>query len=967
MLKIPQAILAVLITALKRLRANWGLTLCALIALTAAVALAMSIPMYAEASNLRLLKDEIQKQEERNNRSAFALLFQYIGSWNGALEWDKVKPADDYISGRGLDSLRLPLHGLGRYVTTDILKLYLPQSSATENQYLKDIKLGFLSGMDGQIKIVDGERPKAASGITDAVEVMVSRDMADEVGINVGDSFSVVGSAGSKVVSIPIRVSAIWQAVNPEDPAWFYPTSSFKDVILLNEQSYTGPVAAALQKEVGLVIWFARMDGSGLNADNAGLLLSRVERVRARASGAVPGLKLVQSPAEALGRYQTGVSTLTNQLLVFSVPILALVLYFAALVASLLLGRQRAEIALLKTRGVRDAQILGISVVEWLLIGGSALALGAPLALTFAQFMGRTVSFLNISNDVAPLTISVNDNAWGYGLVAVGLAMLAALVPAAFATRRTLVDEQQQAARSVRPPFWQRYFLDVLLLLPPIYGIYQLQRTGGLQLGSVAGSDPFSNPLLVLVPVLLCFALGLLAVRIIPWVFELLARAARGPRWVGPLVAFQALARQPGNYRGPLLLLVLTLSLATFSASMAATLDGAMRAAINYKIGAQTQLLETGESTEQSSGGQNGGGGGGGGGGSGGGTPDKKDIQKEPRFLFVPVTEHLTVSGVKAASRVGIYDETSVNLGGASKQVQLLGIDRINFPQVITGFPKQWGDGQSLGALMNLLARNADGVIVSKDMLAAGLNIGDTIPASVKIAGDQREVKFRIIAATDLWPGFYPQDAPIMVANLDYIFDSMGGQYPYDVWIAREPGAKVTDIMNGVRGLGITVVDAVDAQEQIAAEQAKPQRQGLFGLLSVGFITSGGLTLIGFLLASLITARRRSIELGVLRALGLSGLQVGLALVLEQVTLVIAGLAAGTGIGLAVSAYVVPLFQVGIPPHPGTPSFQPLIAWDQVTIIYLVFGAALTLTLLALAWSLGRLRLFQAVKLGDMN
>jgi putative ABC transport system permease protein len=120
-------------------------------------------------------------------------------------------------------------------------------------------------------------------------------------------------------------------------------------------------------------------------------------------------------------------------------------------------------------------------------------------------------------------------------------------------------------------------------------------------------------------------------------------------------------------------------------------------------------------------------------------------------------------------------------------------------------------------------------------------------------------------------------------------------------------------------------------------------------------------------LAALITARRRAIELGVLRALGLSGIQVAIALVVEQVLLVAAGIGAGTGIGLVAAQLVVPLLQVGAGPHPGTPSAPPQIAWDQVAIIYIVFGAALLFTLLALAGALGRMKLFQAVKLGDAN
>jgi putative ABC transport system permease protein len=153
----------------------------------------------------------------------------------------------------------------------------------------------------------------------------------------------------------------------------------------------------------------------------------------------------------------------------------------------------------------------------------------------------------------------------------------------------------------------------------------------------------------------------------------------------------------------------------------------------------------------------------------------------------------------------------------------------------------------------------------------------------------------------------------------------------------------------------------------IAEAQSQPQRQGLFGLLSVGFLAAGGLTLLGFLLAALITARRRAIELGVLRALGMSGAQVAVELVTEQLLLVLAGIAAGTGIGLLAAQLVVPLLQVGAGPHPGTPASPPQLAWDQVAIIYAVFGAALLITLLALAGALGRLKLFQAVKLGDAN
>lgn len=955
--------IAVFTTALKRLRANAGLALCALIALIAAVALSVSIPVYAEGASLRLLKAEIARQEQQNNRSPFSLLFRYVGAWNKPLEWEQVKPVDEFIRGVGLRSLALPLNGLARHARTDQLRLFLPPSSGAQNPFLKNVTLGFLDGMDERIQLVDGSAPKPAQNLSQPVEVMLMRELADEMGINVGEEFSLVGQAGSQVVSIPIRISGLWSPINSRDPAWFFPPSSFKDVILTNEESFGGPIASALRNEVGQIVWFARLNGDNLTATQATPLLGRINALNARLGGAIQGLKLEQSPAEALNRYRTGSAALTFQLFVFSAPILGLVFYFVALVAGLLVARQRGEIALLKTRGVRNSQILGIYLIEWLIMGGLALLVGPALGLGFAEFMGRTRSFLQIAEaeSMEPLQLALTSQNLNYGIAAVVLGVLAALIPAAVATRRTLVDEQQQAARAIRKPLWQRFYIDFLLLIPPTYGIYQLDRTGGMQLslggnrvigGSMQGANPLDNPLLLVVPMLFCFALGLIAVRIIPMILEVLARLASRPSWVSPLIALRALARQPSSYRGPLLLLILTLSLASFSASMAATLDGALDQAITYQVGAPTQLLETGQSTEQRDNNNQ--------------PQTPVDIRDEARWLFVPVSDHLEVEGITAATRVGTYDAT-IPMGGVNQLAQLVGIDRVDYPKVVTNFDRRWADGLSLGHLMNMLARSPDGVLVSRDVLSRGYKVGDLMPATLSLYGDRREVRFRILAAVDLWPGYYPQDGPIIVANLNYIFDQMGGQYPYDVWINRTPDSDVDAIISGVRKLGIAVVDARDARTMIVEEQMQPRRQGLFGLLSVGFIASGMLTLLGFLIAALISARRRAIDLGVLRALGMAGWQVAIELTIEQVLLVAAGIGAGTGIGLLAAKLVVPLLQVGAGPHPGTPAYPPQIAWDQVMLIYAVFAVALLLTLFALSFTLGRMKLFQAIKLGDAN
>ena len=88
--------------------------------------------------------------------------------------------------------------------------------------------------------------------------------------------------------------------------------------------------------------------------------------------------------------------------------------------------------------------------------------------------------------------------------------------------------------------------------------------------------------------------------------------------------------------------------------------------------------------------------------------------------------------------------------------------------------------------------------------------------------------------------------------------------------------------------------------------------------------------MLGFLLHSFISFRRRFVEFSVLRAIGLSvGQMIGL-LGIEQLVLVGAGITAGTGLGVWVSDRFIPFLQVGTARHFDIPPFVVLIAWDDV-------------------------------------
>jgi putative ABC transport system permease protein len=137
------------------------------------------------------------------------------------------------------------------------------------------------------------------------------------------------------------------------------------------------------------------------------------------------------------------------------------------------------------------------------------------------------------------------------------------------------------------------------------------------------------------------------------------------------------------------------------------------------------------------------------------------------------------------------------------------------------------------------------------------------------------------------------------------------------------------------------------------------------GLLSLGFVAAAGLTMLALLLYSLFSFRRRMVEIGVLRAAGLSLLQLGWLLTFELCFLAISSAIAGTALGVAAARLFVPFYQLGTTVEARTPPFIVVIAWAEIGRLLVILGGMLLITLLATMLLLRRLRIHEAIKLGQ--
>jgi putative ABC transport system permease protein len=960
---------SILIIAIKRCLAQRGLTLAASLGIVAAVGLAMSIPIYADAVYQRLMNSQVSPTGAEAyvyQRPPLSFMFEYPGSWEGVLDWDKLHPVDAYLSTKAGKDLGLPVDVFVRFFKTSSYKLF-PANNASYpdiREPLNWVNFGFSSDFASHVTLVEGKMPQPqADPNASPVEVLVGETFATKMGVQTGDEFVVfapgAGTDGRSNVQFPVRVVGIWKPNDVNDSYWFYSPTSLEEMLIVPEETFVNRVTPYLKGGVELGLWYLVLQGKGILHSDSSSFLSRITMVQTNASNLLPKIRLALSPIDVLVKYQRASKELTFLLYAYCLPILLMILAFIGLVAGMAASQRRGEIAILRSRGATLAQIMGIETVQALLIGLLGLGFGIPLSMGIASMLGRARSFLDFSSQRG-LDVSLSTAAWEFGLITVAMAVLAQLLPALSSARLTVVTYKQDRARQLTKPWWQRAWLDVLLLIPAAYGFYLLRRQGSVALplsDNTASVDPFQNPLLLLVPSLGIFALTLLLLRLLPYTIRLIAWLLAKTRSIGILMAARYLARSPGQYNAPLILLVLTLSLSTFTASLAQTLDHHLTDQAYYKTGADLNIVELGEgNTTRSSPALMG--------GSKAETTDSTQSQSaSAQWRFLPVSEHLKVPGVVAATRIGEF-KVLVDTGKGSVPGVFMGIDRLDFPKV--AFWRWDFAPQSLGALMNDLAQVPDGVLVPRSFMAKyGLNTGDLIQGVLTAYGQKTDLSLTIAGGFDLFPSWYPDDGVLLVGSLDHVFEQLGSDVPYDVWLKTNPGVDFKVVARGVNDLYHYLVTYDAAPVAIEAEQDRPSRQGLFGVLSVGFTAAAVLTVLGFLLYAIFSFRQRFIEMGMLRAVGLSAFQMMILLASELAFLIFIGLAAGTGLGIWVSNFFIPYLQIGAGATAYIPPYLVQIDWSAVSRIYILFGLIFVAALGALGVLLLRMKIFQAVKLGE--
>ena len=941
-------IAAVLRVALKRLRTQPTITLASICGLTVAVVLMEIVPLYSDAVNFRILEEQLATLNE-DRRPPWSYIYTYIGSWHGDVEWETIQPAHDYLRNEAARTLGLPLDFLVQHVETATYRLFpTDQVNYSGNDDLGFASLATTTDIETHIELVEGTLPAVPNSASEPIEVLISQTFAAETGWQVGEHYLMLNlGRTAEGPNFIVEIAGIWQPRDDSEPFWFYGPDSFDDLFLVPENTFANIIAPALGDEVNFVLWYLVMDGSDVGTEQVDRLVAGAARVEQQVDVLLPEATSFIAPTNNLNFYRIAVAELSLLLFSINVPTIWMALAFIGLVAGMAVSQQRNEIAVIRSRGGTPWQIISMAIVEGALLGLIAFGLGTIAALWLTQLLGQTRSFLDFSG-TAVVRLNLTRQAINAGLLAVFLALIARVIPAVVASRHTIITYKQEQARSVSSPWWQRAWLDLILTAVASYGFYVLRQQGSLTLSNEISSatttaDPFQNPLLLLLPALTIFALTLLFLRFLPWTMQMLAWLIARSNSISLLQAVRYLARTPRYYTTPLGLLVLTIGLAVFTASLARTVDLQLYDQSYYQIGSDINLVTVPPAP------------------IGFGPQASAD---ELLFTFLPVSVYERLPGIKHAARVGTYDMRS-QIDGRAISGQFMGVDPAQFHQV--AFWRWDFSRYRLGTLMNALGHHATGVLVPNSLLnSSTLHVGDPIRYSLSLGSGNVEFEAIVVGTFDYFPTWYPTEKNLLiVGNLTNIFEVAGGEFPYRIWAESNGVIEPESFRQALLDQQLFGTFWDEARPLVAAAQSQPQRQGLFGLLSVGFITSAVLTVLGFFLYALFSLQRRTVEIGILRAVGLSTSKMIRLIAWELVLLIFCGLLLGTALGVLISQQFIPFLQVGNDVGALAPPYLVEIAWGAVAQIYGLFGLLFVVALIALSWRLLRIKLFESIKLGE--
>ena len=804
--------------------------------------------------------------------------------------------------------------------------------------------------------VVQGRLAQTIKSSATEIEMVMTPASAKRLGLHVGSTFPLLlqyGTAsGTAKQQITAHLVGLVEVTSKNADYWH--GNDFNPVSQVNEGTSTvhqytllapynallalfdhvAPLSAAdgmLSPSIDGVtfLWYYRLDASRVTINNLDDFITRLAALHSTVTSLYGSLEYGENDNSATFPYLIRVNLTTNLLSsdnnpsvlelfrsridvaripisVFGVLSVALILFFVSLMTSVLVDRQTDTLALLRSRGASRRQVFGILFLQVAVLSIIGLVIGLPLATATTLLLAQRVLPASSFDALDVLTrnpfLATLGAIW-YALGVLLVALITMSISLFLVARMDILSLRRTAARTSKPPLWQRLNLDIIAGAIALVGY-------GLSLyvtsvGNVLSSDAqvlLATPLTIIAPFFLIIGFLFLFLRLFPLLLQWGSYLAARGRSAVSLLAFAQLARSPRQSLRLTALLALAISFALFTLVYNATEAQHIQEIVNYETGADISagLLSSDKNAS----------------------------------LSQVLNQYQSIPGVQHASAGSVVQGLG---GGADITMSISGVDPVSFGDTVL-----WPSPQAyqyarpllskLVALRPTVAGPDDPIPAIVDQVTLTkllLHVGSSF-TSILNNDPAQAIHCTIIGVVDYIPTTkdhivtgnnnistqgavlvdYQTYAHVVVLKGQQNKDHVGpiSMPPINqVWLhTYDDAGSITSARNALNSPQYRITLLVDRRLLLATLQSDPLYVILIGVLGLGTIATLLLALIGDLLTSWLSAYTRLTSFALLRALGITTRQVASMLTWEQAVVYGTGILLGGSFGTLLIVSVIP-------------------------------------------------------------
>ena len=394
-------------------------------------------------------------------------------------------------------------------------------------------------------------------------EIALPSGIARLLGVDLGDTVTAVGPTGEQA---ELTLVGRFEPPDREDPFWFGDQTPFPPPDSTELSPALMDRAGYLEVAPGLgvtseYVWDVYLDLVGVPFVRAERIPQEIERIsdELRATPEFTQLQVSTGLDTLITLVRQRVEDLRVPIFLVVFQIGAVTLAILAGVGSLVLSRQSFELAVLRSRGFSGGKLLAAQGVQAVFTAIVAYPLGLLLGMALAK-LASNANGPSLPGVLFPIGLSTFALALGaIGALIGGITLLLLSLPH---VRRTILEERRLLSREDRPLI-SRVPVELFVLPVALFTFVELRGTA---VQSTSARDQL-DPLVLLTPTLLIFALSFLALRLLLWVLRRLDRPVARTKSLPTYLATRRLSRSPGTSFATSLLLVLAVGLLIVSTS----------------------------------------------------------------------------------------------------------------------------------------------------------------------------------------------------------------------------------------------------------------------------------------------------------------------------------------------------------------------------------------------------------------